>query len=66
MPRVYNRFAKFTAIADATPLWRAAAEELAEYAAVVRKTSNFVPTFILFCGSADFVSVPSMTAKALW
>jgi hypothetical protein len=36
-PRAYNRFAKFTAVADATPLWRGAAEALAEYAAVVRR-----------------------------
>ncbi|KAK9840636.1 hypothetical protein WJX81_005957 [Elliptochloris bilobata] len=34
-PPVYNRFSKFTAVADATPLWRGAAEALAEYAAVV-------------------------------
>ena len=33
---MYNRFAKFTAVADATLLWRGAAEALAEYAAVVR------------------------------
>lgn len=63
VPRVYNRFAKFTTIADATPLWRAAAEELAEYAAVVRKALTCVQTFILFCGSAIFASVPAMTGE---
>ena len=40
---MYNRFAKFTAVADATPLWRGAAEALADYAAVVRSALPYVP-----------------------
>lgn len=34
-PAAYNAFAKFSAIGDAAPLWRAAAEALSQYAAQV-------------------------------
>lgn len=33
---VADRFAKFTIVADPAPLWRRAAEELAQHAAQVR------------------------------
>lgn len=41
-----DRFAKFTILADPAPLWRRAAEELAQHAAQVRgiPANSFVPS----------------------
>lgn len=43
---LYNKFAKFTAISDAEPLWKQAAQQLAQYAVQVQLNAQSIETAV--------------------
>ena len=64
--KAWNKYAKYTTVGDGKALWKAAAEELAAYAAQVRPDCQYVKLFSLAVHAHSTVTVLDCSLDRSW